>query len=204
VAKIKYFIQQSWLLIVSSFFFGLLIAATNYALSERIEENKTKKFNLLTGALLPGAKPELATEVEIDSIGGKKEKVDIYKAMTKTGVCIGWSFKATGPGFQDKIELVIAVDKNFEKIVGFNVLASNETPGFGDRIKDDYYQDQFKSAPVDFFKLEKTGDPKIIDSTIVAITGATVSSESVVKIINNYLLQIKKQMQEKGMIDNGK
>jgi RnfABCDGE-type electron transport complex G subunit len=200
VLKIKYFIQQSWLLIVSSFFFGLLIAATNYALSERIEGNKTEKFNLLTGALLPGAKPELATQVEIDSVSGKKEKVNIYKAVTKTGGYIGWSFNATGPGFQDKIELVVAVDKNFEKIAGFNVLASNETPGFGDHIKDDYYQDQFKSAPVDVLKLVKTGDPKKIDSEIVAITGATVSSEAVVKIINNFLLQIKKQMREKGLI----
>jgi RnfABCDGE-type electron transport complex G subunit len=200
VSKIKYFIQQSWLLIVSSFFFGLLIAATNYALSERIEGNKTEKFNLLTGALLPGAKPELATQVEIDSISGKKEKVNIYKAVTKTGGYIGWSFNASGSGFQDKIELVVAVDKNFEKIAGFNVLASNETPGFGDHIKDDYYQDQFKSVPVDVLKLVKTGDPKKIDSEIVAITGATVSSEAVVKIINNSLLQIKKQMQEKGLI----
>jgi RnfABCDGE-type electron transport complex G subunit len=200
MSKIRYFVQQSWLLIVSSFFFGLLIAATNYALSERIEANKTEKFNLLTGALLPGAKPELATQVEIDSIGGKKEKVNIYKAVTKTGGYIGWSFKAIGPGFQDKIELVVAVDKNFEKIAGFNVLASNETPGFGDHIKDDYYQDQFKSAPVDVLKLVKTGDPKKIDSEIVAITGATVSSEAVVKIINNFLLQIKKQMLEKGLI----
>jgi electron transport complex protein RnfG len=185
MSKIKYFIQQSWLLIVSSFIFGLLIAATNYALSERIEANKTEKFNLLTGTLLPGAKPELATQVEIDSIGGKKEKVDIYKAVTKMGECVGWSFKATGSGFQDKIELVVAVDKNFEKIAGFNVLSSNETPGFGDQIKGNFYQNQFKSAPVDVLKLVKTGDPKKIDSEIVAITGATVSSEAVVKIINN-------------------
>ena len=202
--KIKYFIQQSWLLIVSSFLFGVLIAATNYALSERIEGNKTEKFNLLTGALLPGAKPELATTVEIDSIGGKKEKVNIYKAVTKMGECVGWSFKAAGSGFQDKIELVIAVNKNIEKIVGFNVLASNETPGFGDQIKDNFYQNQFKSAPVDVLKLVKTGAPKKIESEIVAITCATVSSEAVVKIINDYLPQIKKQMQEKGLISNDK
>jgi len=204
VLKIKYFIQQSWLLIVSSFFFGLLIAATNYALSERIEWNKTEKSNNLTGALLPKTKPELAIELEIDSLDGKKEKVKIYKAVTEAGECLGWSFNATGPGFQDKIELVVAVDKNFEKIAGFDVLASNETPGFGDHIKDDYYRDQFKSAPVDVLKLVKTGKPEKIDSEIVAITGATVSSEAVVKIINNSLLQIKKQMLEKGLISDGK
>jgi len=204
VFKIKYFFQQSWLLIVSSFFFGLLIAATNYALSERIEWNKTEKFNSLTGALLPKTTPELAIELEIDSLGGKKEKVKIYKAVTKAGECVGWSFNAIGSGLIDKIELVVAVDKSFEKTAGFDVLASNETPRIGDRIEDDDYRNQFKAAPVGVFKLVKTGDPGKIDSEIVAITGATVSSEAVVKIINNSLLQIKKQMLEKGLISNDK
>jgi electron transport complex protein RnfG len=204
VLKIKYFIQQSWLLIVSSFFFGLLIAATNYALSERIEQNKIEKFNRLTAALLAEAKPELAAELEINSLSGKEESVKVYKVMTIIRECIGWSFKASGPGFADKIELVVTVDKGFERIAGFDVLSSNETPGFGDRIKNDYYRDQFKGAPTDILKLVKTGKPEIINSEIVAITGATVSSEAVVKIINNSLLQIKKQMLEKGLINNGK
>jgi electron transport complex protein RnfG len=201
---IKHFIQQSWLLIVASFCFGLLIATTNYALSERIERNKVEKFNRLTAALLAEAKPELAAELEIDSLSGKEENVKIYKVVTKKGECIGWSFKAAGPGFADKIELVVTVDKGFERIAGFDVLASNETPGFGDKIKDDYYRSQFKRAPADVLKLVKTGKPERIDSEIVAITGATVSSEAVVKIINNSLLQIKKQMLEKGLISNDK
>jgi len=201
---IKHFIQQSWLLIVASFCFGLLIAATNYALSERIEQNKVEKFNRLTTALLAEAKLELAAELEIDSLSGKEENVKIYKVVTKKGECIGWSFKAAGPGFADKIELVVTVDKGFERIAGFDVLASNETPGFGDKIKDDYYRHQFKGAPSDVLDLIKTGKPERIDSEIVAITGATVSSEAVVKIINNSLLQIKKQMLEKGLISNDK
>ena len=45
--------------------------------------------------------------------------------------------------------------------------------------------------------LVKTGDPKKIDSDIVAITGATVSSNAVVDIINNILPQIKKAIEEK-------
>jgi len=200
VLKIKYFIQQSWLLIVASFCFGLLIAATNYALSERIEWNRIEKFNRLTGALLPATKPELAVEVEIESLRGKKEKVKVYRAVTKTDECVGWSFNATGPGFVDKIELVVAVDKDFEKIAGFDVLASSETPGFGDQIKDRYFRDQFKAAPVEGLKLVTTGEPKKIDAEIVTITGATVSSEAVVEIINNSVGQIKKQMQNKGLI----
>jgi electron transport complex protein RnfG len=196
--KIKHFIQQSWLLIVASFFFGLLIAVTNAALSPRIVQNKINKRNRLVGVLLPEAKNfALDTEIEIESIQGKKEKVEVYRAMSEEDECVGWSFNAAGSGFADKIELVVAVDKDFEKLAGFDVLSSNETPGFGDQIKYDYYRDQFKGAPAEELTLIASGDPKKIDAEIVAISGATVSSEAVVEIINNFLTQIKKQMPKK-------
>jgi electron transport complex protein RnfG len=206
MSKIKYFIEQSWLLIAASFCFGLLIAVTDAALSPKIEENKATKLNQLTMDLLREARRFVAldAEIEVKLAGGKKEKVKVYKAMSEAGECVGWSFNARGQGFADKIELVVAVDKNFGKIAGFNVLVSNETPGFGDRIKSSYYQDQFVGAPAEKLQLVKTGDPQKIDSEIVSITGATVSSEAVIGIINTFLIQIKDHIQQKGLIGNGK
>lgn len=200
--KIKHFFEQSWLLIASSFFFGLLIAVTSTALSPRIEQNKINKRNRLVGALLPEAKDFVPVEggIEIESIQGKKETVEVFRAMSKAGECVGWSFNAIGPGFADKIELVVAVDKDFEKFAGFDVLASNETPGFGNQIKFDYFRDQFKGAPAEDLKLATSGDNTKIDSEIIAISGATISSEAVVDIINNAITQIKKQIQKKGLI----
>ena len=202
MSKIKHFIQQSWLLIVSSFFFGLLIAIASAGWSPRIEQNKIDKLNRLMGDLLPKAKHfiEIDTEIEIELAKGKRKKIKVYKAVSGADECVGWSFNATGSGFQDKLELVVAVDKDFQSIAGFDVLASNETPGFGDKIKYDYFHDQFVGAPAEKLKLVKTGDAKKIDSEIVAISGATVSSEAVVEIINNSITQIKEQMQEKGLI----
>ena len=205
MSKIKHFIEQSWLLIAASFLFGLLIAITNAAWAPRIEQNKIDKLNRLMGGLLPQAKNfNSQGEVEINSAKGKKLKSTIYKAVTDANECIGWAFNAIGSGFADKIELVIAVDKDFKTFAGFAVLASNETPGFGDKIKLAYYRDQFAGAPAQKLDVSKTGDSKIIDSQIVAITGATVSSEAVVKIINNAASQIKEQMLQKGFITNGK
>jgi electron transport complex protein RnfG len=205
VDKIKYFMQQSWLLIVGSFLFGLLIAVTDAGLSPRIEQNKINKRNRLVGALLPEAKNFIVLEapMEIESAKGRKEKVEVYKAMSEAGECVGWSFNAAGSGFTDKIELVVAVDAKFEKIAGFDVLTSNETPGFGDQIKYDYYRSQFKGAPAEQLKLVSIGEPKKIDSQIVGITGATVSSTAVVDILNTFLGGIKAQMKEKGLISNG-
>ena len=204
--KIKYFIQQSWLLIVASFFFGLLIAVTSAGLSPRIRQNEINKRNRLTAILLPEAKDfiPLAKPIEIQGRGGKKESVQVYKAVSESGQVVGWSFEAVGPGFQDKIKLVVALDGDLEKIAGYDVLSSNETPGFGDRIKNNYYRDQFKGAPAEELKLVTVGNPNKIDSEIVAISGATISSEAVVDIMNNYITQIKEQLQKKGVTGDGK
>ena len=198
--------QQSWLLIVASFFFGLLIAVTSAGLSPRIRQNEINKRNRLVSALLPEAKNFILIEeqIEIQSLQRKKENIEIYKAMSDANECVGWSFEAVGSGFADKIKLVIALDKNFEKIAGFDVLSSNETPGFGDQIKYDYFRGQFKGAPVGELKLVTVGEPGKIDSEIVAISGATISSEAVVEMVSNYVTQVKEQMQIKGIIGNDK
>ena len=205
MSKIKHFIQQSWLLIISSFCFGLLIAIANAAWSPRIEQNRIYKLNRLMRELLPAAKSfELTVEMKVELAKGKRVKSNIYKALSDEGGCVGWAFNCEGPGFQDKIKLVIAVDERCEKFFGFKVLASNETPTIGDKIQEDYLGNQFKGVPAGKLELVKTGDEKRIDSEIVAISGATVSSEAVVKIINLSLPQIKEQMKEKGLIGNAR
>jgi electron transport complex protein RnfG len=203
--KVWLYIEQSWLLIVSSFVFGLLIAVTNAAWQPRIEQNKKDKLNKLMKVLIADAKFELAVpDVQVDLGRGKFAKSDVYKAIGPDGSCKGYCFGAEGSGFADKIELVIAVDAAFEKIEGYSVLSSNETPGFGDRIVNDFYRRQFIGAPFGKLNLEKKGDDKKIDDEIIAISGATVSSTAVVNIFNNYLEQIKSKITAEGTGIDGK
>jgi len=201
---IRHFIQQSWLLIVSSFFFGLLLAVTNAAWSPRIEQNKIDKLNkLMSGMLTTATEFELAFEdAQIDTGKGKVVKINIYKALGENGNVVGWAFNCSGSGFADKIELVVTLDADAKKLDGYDVLSSNETPGFGDRIKFNYYRDQFIGAPAEKLTLTKTENPKLIDKDIVAITGATVSSEAVITTINSYIEPVTDLLQEKGLISN--
>ena len=194
MVKIKYFLSQSWLLIIASFFFGLLLAITNAAWQPKIVANEEKKFNDSAKALIPQA-DDIAFDkkVTISSSKGKPIETEVYKALDEDKT-IGYVFKAVGAGFADRILLVVAVDENFERIAGFSVLFSNETPGFGDKIKDAFYNSQFKGAPAEKLELVKVGDPQKIDAQIIAITGATVSSTAVIKIINDTLLQLKEKM----------
>ena len=206
MSKIRHFIEQSWLLIISSFCFGLLIAVTNAAWSPRIEQNEKDKLNNLMRGLISETKDfQIVIEgVQIPGKKGKITKTDIYQALDEGGKSAGFALVATGPGFADKIKLVIAVDTRCERFLGFKVLSSNETPGFGDRINEDCFGDQFKEAPVGDLELVKTGDAKIIDSEIVTISGATVSSEAVVEIFNAYIDKVKEHLQARESVGNGK
>ncbi|MEN6335863.1 MAG: FMN-binding protein [Phycisphaerales bacterium] len=202
--KLKLFVQESWLLLASSFFFGLLIAVTNAALSGKIEMNKAMKLNELTKTLLPNATAfqPVQAQIEITLPDGTKEPAKIFEAMSADKQRVGWSFMAHGSGFSGPIELVMAADKDFQKIMGYSVLASSETPGFGDQIKNDYFRNQFINAPAGQLTLSKTGNPAAVDNQIVAMTGATVTSTAVVNIVNTFVVQIKDQMTKKGLISN--
>ena len=180
---------------MASFCFGLLIAVTDSALSQRIEQNQQNKLYSLMRTLITTA--DNFEKIELD------ETTTVFKALDSDKGISGFAFIAAGAGFADKIELVIAVDGNFEKLFGFKVLASNETPGFGSKISEDFFDNQFAGAPAEIFELVRSGNEEEIDSRIVAISGATVSSEAVVKIFNAYIDKVKKQLQAKGLIGNG-
>lgn len=202
MSKIKYFIQQSWLLLVTSFLFGLLIAVADAAWSAKIEQNKAEKLRGLMASLISDANSfELAIqEANLPGDKGRMIKTDIYKALDKQGNCAGFAFVAVGAGFADKIELVVAVDAKCEKLLSFNVLSSNETPGFGSKMKDDSFRNQFKDAPAGELSLVKIGDAGKIDNEIVAISGATVTSTAVINIFNKSVISVKEQLQKKGLI----
>lgn len=205
--KIALFWRESWLLLVLSVLFGALLAIADAAWKPRIEQNAAMRFNRLASGLLAGAQtfqPAVEGGLTI-TVNKKPVSVDIRRALDAGGALVGWAFVCEGSGFADKIRLVVATDAAFEKLLGFGVLASNETPGFGDKIKytaaeGGFYQPQFVGAPVGVLTLSKTGDPAAIDSQIVAISGATVTSQAVVDMLNAYLLPIKQELQAKGLL----
>jgi len=198
------FFEKSWLLMVAAVVFGALLATCNYAWSPKIKENEIAKFNKLAGGLLTEAETfeALPDKLPIDIGKGKIYDVEVKKGLGAKGNLVGWAFVCEGSGFADKIKLVITADAKFEKLVGFGVLSSYETPGFGDKIniKDGFYQSQYKGAPVDDLELVKVGDPEKVDTQIVSITGATVTSSAVVDIFNTFLVPIQEALKKQNLL----
>jgi electron transport complex protein RnfG len=199
VSKIQYFIKQSWLLIISSFCFGLILAIANAAWYPRILQNEKDKLNKLIVGLVSDANDFqiVIEDVNIPGERGKIIKTDIYKVRDTEGKTAGFAFVGIGSGFADKIKLVITIDSKCEKFLGFDVLSSNETAGCGDKIKEKEFRIQFKGIAAGNLELIKAGQTK--NGKVLAISGATVSSESVVKIFNIYIDVIKQKIKEAGL-----
>ena len=202
--KLIFFIKESWLLIAASVFFGFILALTNSMWGPRIAENQRQKFDTQARLLLKDAErfESVAENILIDVGKPQPQVVDVKKGLDSAGQLVGWAFMAEGAGFADKIQLVVAVNGTFDKIAGFSVLSSSETPGFGDKIAlpGRYFQKQFYDLPLAQLVLQKSGDPEVVDENIVGISGATVSSQAVVNILNNYTDKVKKALAEKGLL----
>jgi electron transport complex protein RnfG len=97
---------------------------------------------------------------------------------------VGYAIVGEGAGFQDTIRLLFGFDPRRQRVVGLEILESRETPGLGDRIyKDPAFLAAFRDlavAPTIELVQRGASAPNQVD----AISGATISSRSVVNIVN--------------------
>ena len=116
----------------------------------------------------------------------EKEVPVIYAGYDQNQDFIGFAVPGSEPGFQDIITAIFGYDALTKSIVGFEVLDSKETPGLGDKIfKDTEFQTNFKRLSVKpEIMVVKKGEKKN-SNEVQAITGATISSKAVVKLLNN-------------------
>ena len=92
---------------------------------------------------------------------------------------------AAEPGFQELLTLMIGFDPSTGALTGYKVLDQKETPGLGDKVEvDKTFGAQFagRITPIKGVKgAVAAGNP----SQVQTITGATISSRAVIRIINN-------------------
>jgi electron transport complex protein RnfG len=156
-----------------------------------IERNRAEALEAAIFEVLQGATERVTFVLRegvlarFESPGGSLPKEEaIYAGYDEAGEFVGFAIPAEGPGFQDTIKLIYGYDPARQRVVGMQVLESRETPGLGDKImKDDSFVDCFRdlavSPDVVAVKAGRTQDHEVD-----AISGATISSVAVVRIIN--------------------
>ena len=109
----------------------------------------------------------------------------VYGGYNEQGVFVGYAIPGAGPGFQDTIALLYGYTPQRKLVLGMEVLESRETPGLGDKIyKDADFVGAFGALSIEPKIVAVKKGKKSQANEIDAITGATISSKAVVRIIN--------------------
>jgi electron transport complex protein RnfG len=129
----------------------------------------------------------------------KNSGFEVYKVFNQADSSVGYSLVYSGNGFQGKIKLMIGLAEDLNKITSIEVLEQSETPGLGTKILEPPYKDQYKGlTPTPSIKLVKGVEPSN-PNEVKAITGATISSRSVVAIVNEGVSKLK-ELENKGAL----
>ena len=179
-------------LAVAGFVSGLLVISVYLATLPTITAYKLESLRKAVFTVLPSTveiqefvyrDQQLVAIAEADKT---KHEPSIYAGYDKDKNLVGYAINAKGAGYQDTIEVLYGYDHKQQKIVGMKILDSRETPGLGDKIfKDLDFVANFDNLAVKpLVELVKKGK-KTADNQVDAITGATISSKAVVRIINN-------------------
>jgi electron transport complex protein RnfG len=109
----------------------------------------------------------------------------VYGGYNEQGGFVGYAIPGAGPGFQDTIALLYGYTPQEKLVRGMEVLESRETPGLGDKIyKDADFVSSFGALSIVPEIVAVKQGKKSRANEIDAITGATISSKAVVRIIN--------------------
>ena len=174
---------------------GGILAGVFHVADPLIQANREKELKEAIFVVLPEAKDYKILEKGID-----KAKVIVYQGLDADGRPVGLAFIADGGGFQGNIRIMVGLSVDYLKLKGIKVLEQNETPGLGNRIKEPAFEGQFKGLEikpkVEYIKYRKPEKP----NQITAITGATISSDAVVKNINNAVEKVLKAFPKEEVI----
>ena len=202
------YILQAWLCISLALIFGISLAAVQAALGPVIIENKLNETKERVPELLLGteaaekmAAANQAFKITPRSIVVEKNGIQkfysVFEARFEGGRLGGWVTKVDGQGYADKIELLLALDPPIETITGLFILDQKETPGLGNKIIEVVWRGQFAGKSTgDQLKVVKGGAKAA--NEIDAVTGATISSDSVVAIINKTITDLRQPLMDAG------
>ncbi|HHH38770.1 MAG TPA: FMN-binding protein [Sedimenticola sp.] len=168
---------------------GIIIIAIFEATLPTITANKAAALRSAVFRVLPGVSRLQPLRIRdgrlVPAPGAKADPETIYGGYDREGRFIGYAIPAEGPGFQDTIQLLYGYLPAKRLIVGMQILDSRETPGLGDKIyKDAAFVANFDHLSPDPQVVAVKKGHKSAPNEIDAITGATISSKAVVRIIN--------------------
>jgi electron transport complex protein RnfG len=177
---------------------GLLLVFVDQATRPRIEENRRRalreavdevlggparvvSFRLANGHLLRD--PETRYQVDTERL----DRVFAGYSDAAGKHLVGFAVAYQRTGFQDAIRLIFGFDPRTREVLGVRVLESKETPGLGDRVEGAAFLDPMRGKKLALVGVKAgagSADEARRVHEVDTITGATISSSAVIRIID--------------------
>lgn len=123
-------------------------------------------------------------EIDAKQLEGIKSKhpevIDVYEG-TSNGKVIGYTIKTGTTGYGGIVEVITGINKEEDKIKGVRIGNNEETPGLGALATEESFNGQYTDVPVKPLTVVKSSPG---ESQILAITGATITSNAVTSGVN--------------------
>ena len=171
---------------------GLLIVTAYQATLPRIEAHQGEVMEAAIQEVLkaPASYDTLylvggALVDRVPAGANPKSLEKVYLGHDRGGKRVGFAISAAENGFQDLVTLMFGYDAAGHRLIAMKVIGNKETPGLGNKIEtDSAFVNGFvgATAPLDGVKKDRG---KHAANDVVMITGATISSRSVIRIIND-------------------
>lgn len=172
-------IVLSAVLFMISVVVALLLAFTNSVTKDKIAENTLKEQNLAKQEVFSGAEDFTEVETYTDETGLVQ---GVFEAEDASGKVIGWCVNVSPSGYGGTLDIMVGIDSS-GTVSGMKVVSHSETAGLGAKATDPGFSSQFAGKKTDApLAVIKNGTPK--ENEIVAISGATITSEAVKKGVN--------------------
>ncbi|WP_243343243.1 FMN-binding protein [Anaerococcus sp. AGMB09787] len=154
---------------------ALALALTNMLTAPVIEAKAQEQLQESLGVVFP------ADTYEEAELANKPDTiVEVYKATGSNGD--GYVFQILSPGgYGGDIEFLLGVDSE-HNITGFAPLNHAESAGFGKNMEEDFFKEGMIGVNMDG---EVTAGETTEENQIVGITGATISTGTIVRGIND-------------------
>lgn len=166
---------------------GTLIVGAYQITLPAIEAHKAAALKAAVLHVVPGsASLQPLAWTESGLVPGEPGPEAVYAANDEAGQLVGYAVPAEGAGFQDTVKLIYGYNPTTHKVIGLQVLESRETPGLGDKIiKDADFLHNFDDLSVEPRPVVVGKGKKVAPHEVEAITGATISSKAVTRILGN-------------------
>jgi electron transport complex protein RnfG len=203
IAQAWSYVRQAWLVILLALLYGGALAGVQSTLGRRIEQNKRNetysKIPGLVGIAEPLSEADQKTvRIQEQTVQGQQDAKPhrVYQAFFHDQLQ-GWVLPASGLGFADRIDLLIGLDAGLSTITGLYVLDQKETPGLGNNItSEELFLNQFAGKSAGEQLVVVKTEPVAGKNQIRALTGATISSESVAEIVNQAIQNLRQPIRQ--------